>query len=702
MRLTDNEQKLLDFTLNARDEAKGSVSELIDIVQKNMDYYLGVLPKPTSSSSSKVVDKLIYTHVEGAVSQVLPIFTSMENKALEFTPLNRDDIETCEALTHYISEKVLHKNNGKDVLENAIREALAATRISWIKTTWNTETNAEQKTFYHVNKTQLKKLQKQHDVVEYKENKDKTYSGYVLDYVEESDLLLENIPLQNMLFPAEITDLKKLPYIAQQAVVTKQELLELFDEETVESIQGLEIGAKLDYSSLSNVEGLEDMMTNTGSVDENSATYILTEHYVRTSIMAKGKGMQWVQLFTCNDHLLEWSIVKSHPFTPIVPLKKVNSAVGLSFADVLKDLQNQRTGILRASLDNTLNIAYPRYQAVRDGYDVQSLLNNVAGGVIEVENIGNVSQFVETVLPSDVYNLFNILGSEAQKLTGVSDMNQGLDPNVLKGNTTAAAVITQMNAATKRILTYAKNIAEDWRDVLVKSYDYIRDNSNKVDITYIGGKEFVLFDSKFVERKMVLTPVFGTDENMAQAQLLLTLADRYKADPALAKSYNPYIMEGMILDAMGIPNRHVILTDPNLIPMTEEEVYQQQLNKQTQSLQLQSLGADVQLKTTQAQVAMVTVQNDANRVEIEAIKVTGEQEYKAEDIAIKQADLQLKANEQGLKGIEISQAGEIAAMDLNLRQVEFKHKATTDLANSMLMDTEIKLEQSQGRPVKFG
>ncbi len=707
MNYSKTESELLVQTLRARDIAEGSVSQLHSIAQTNTDYYFGKLPLPDYEGGTTITDKIVWEHIEGAVSQLLPVFTSMENKAIKFTPYAPNDVEVADALTHHISHSILYKNKGKEVLEDAIRESFI-NRIAWVKTTWETCREADQHSFSEISKTQLKKLEKEWDEVVIEKNEDKKYTGYCLNYVETEGLKLDNIPLENMVFPAMTRNLDELPYIAQKTEMMKSELYDMFDKKIIDSLgDGRDFNYLRTRPVITNVDDfVSEEYVNDDNVDAGTDRYTVYEHYFLTSLLSGGENgdgaLKWVQVFTCNDVMIDYSVVKTHPYSPIVSVPHVNSLVGWSFADLLKDIQDQRTKLERSAIANSLSLAYPRYQAVTGAYDVESLLNNVAGGVVEVDQIGNVQQFAETPIPSEVYQHIEWLGQEAQRITGISEMNQGLDPNVMNSNNAASTVLMQMNAGSKRVLSYGRNIAEGWKTVLLKAYDFIRENSTKLDVTNFNGKSFIISEKDMKERKLTITPVLGTDENQAQAQILIQLAERYKADPSLQKGYNSYQMEMMILDALGIPNRHLILTDPATIQPTEQEIAMQQMQMQQMQLQLaqlqglvQNLGADVAVK-------QFSIQDGMAKTQLEGMKVQGDQQYNAENVMTDRAKLDLEAQKVGLEGVKVQQAGEIAANSANLEQTKFQHQATMDLSNLMTVDTEIGMEQAQGRAVRFG
>lgn len=690
------QQELLIEVLRTRDEAESSITSLVQIAGENMEYYFGTKPLPDCEGGLTITDKIVYSHVEGAVAQILPIFTSTENKAIKFTPYNNEDVMLAEALTDHISKSILFKNRGKEVLENAIRESFI-NRISWIKTTWDKSQESEQSSFREITKAQLKKLKREHDKVVVTDKTDDGYTGYYIDYNLEEHLSLVNVPLEQLVFDVTARNLDDLTYIAQKTTMTRAELYDMFDKKKVDELGSNGIQ---DMPNIANIDGFtstDDINVGNTMIDK----FLVYEHYIKTTD-GDDNTLRWKQVFTINNELMEEQVVTGHPFSPIVPVPHVNSLVGYSFADLLKDIQIQRTKLLRAAVDNTMVLAYPRYQAVDGQYDEESLLNNVAGAVIAVQTMDSVKPFAETVIPSDVYNHIERLGNEAQKLTGISEMNQGLDPNVLGSTNAAATVIAQMNAGSKRVLTYGRNIAEGWKVVLRKAYDYIRENSNKLVVTDYNGKKFIIKESQLQERELGITPALGTDENTQQATMLIQLAERYKADESLSKAYNSYQMEMMILDALGIPNRHLILQDPATIMPTQQEIMLQQMQMQQMQLELAKLQGLVQNLTMDVQVKQFGMQLDTSKLQLEQTKVIGEQEYNAEKIVTDRGKLDIEAQRVGIENYRLQQDGEIAAQKAHMEDLRMRHDAAKDLAEMMSRNTEIAMETTQQRPVKFG
>jgi hypothetical protein len=100
-----------------------------------------------------------------------------------------------------------------------------------------------------------------------------------------------------------------------------------------------------------------------------------------------------------------------------------------------------------------------RVLAVEGQVNYDDLLTSTAGGVIRVKNPAAVSQLSVTSAAGQSFPMLEYLDQVQAKRTGVSDMNQGLDANVLQ-NATATAVATMSNAANGKLELIARIFAE--------------------------------------------------------------------------------------------------------------------------------------------------------------------------------------------------------------------------------------------------
>jgi hypothetical protein len=147
------------------------------------------------------------------------------------------------------------------------------------------------------------------------------------------------------------------------------------------------------------------------------------------------------------------------PFHSICPLPIPHKFFGNSLADRTMDLQLIKSTITRQMLDNLYLTNNYRVGAVEGQVNLDDLLTSTAGGVIRIKNPNALVPLTVTSSASQSFPMLEYLDNVQAKRTGVSDQQQGLDPNALQ-NTTATAVSTMSSAANGKLELIARIFAE--------------------------------------------------------------------------------------------------------------------------------------------------------------------------------------------------------------------------------------------------
>jgi hypothetical protein len=97
--------------------------------------------------------------------------------------------------------------------------------------------------------------------------------------------------------------------------------------------------------------------------------------------------------------------------------------------------------------------------AVEGQVNLDDLLSSTAGGVIRVKNNAAVTPLTVQSSAAQSFPMMEYMDTVQAKRTGVSDMQQGLDPSVLQ-NTTATAVAAVMQQSAGKLELMARVFAE--------------------------------------------------------------------------------------------------------------------------------------------------------------------------------------------------------------------------------------------------
>jgi len=151
------------------------------------------------------------------------------------------------------------------------------------------------------------------------------------------------------------------------------------------------------------------------------------------------------------------------PFRELTPIRITHSITGRSMRDLATELQKMHTALKRYLLDNI----YFQNNGVKmvNPYKVNMddlINNNFPGGVVRTLYDTSPGDAIYPVpiapMQPQVFNMLEMVQQERENRTGVSRLNQGIDPKNL--NDTATGISQIMGASQQRIEMIARMFAE--------------------------------------------------------------------------------------------------------------------------------------------------------------------------------------------------------------------------------------------------
>jgi len=195
----------------------------------------------------------------------------------------------------------------------------------------------------------------------------------------------------------------------------------------------------------------------------------LTEWYTRIDVDGDG-FLEDVVCWVADDRtLLRWErnregMVQLSTLSPILDCYKF---YGIAYADLLVEIQNLKTMLVRRILDNFAYANNGRWRVEPGrGVDVATLLKNVPGDVIYGQ-AGAIESLAPEPFHPGVLNLVEYADTVKEARSGVTRYNQGMDAQSL--NKTAAGITMIQTAAQQRLELVARIMAETgMRDLYTK------------------------------------------------------------------------------------------------------------------------------------------------------------------------------------------------------------------------------------------
>ena len=147
------------------------------------------------------------------------------------------------------------------------------------------------------------------------------------------------------------------------------------------------------------------------------------------------------------------------PFHSVCPIPIPHKFFGQSLADRAIDLQLIKSTVTRQMLDNLYLTNNYRVGAVEGQVNLDDLLTSTAGGVIRIKNPNALVPMTVQSSAAQSFPMLEYLDGIQAKRSGVSDAQQGLDPNLLQ-NVTATAVSAMTSASQGKLELIARVFAD--------------------------------------------------------------------------------------------------------------------------------------------------------------------------------------------------------------------------------------------------
>jgi hypothetical protein len=162
--------------------------------------------------------------------------------------------------------------------------------------------------------------------------------------------------------------------------------------------------------------------------------------------------------------ILDNRVVDAAPFEGFTPIMLPHRLVGLSIADLTRDIQIVKTTLWRQMLDGLYLSTSPVTDIATGALDpaigLDDFLVRRPGGIRRARDIGGIRESTQQWGGAQAFPMLEYLDSQAEGRTGVSKRSAGLSPDLLNPNVSATASMQMMTAVQARIELIARRFAE--------------------------------------------------------------------------------------------------------------------------------------------------------------------------------------------------------------------------------------------------
>ncbi len=437
--------------------------------RKALDYYLRRPYGNEIEGRSQIVTGEVAEVIDGALPQLVRVFTASDD-IVRFEPKGPGDEAGAKQATEYVNWVFYRDNDGFLVLHNWFKDALLQ-KTGVVKAYWDTKIEVTKEEYQNLTDDELvlllsdgtREIVEQETVEEIVGNDQmgmpmimRAHNVKVSKKTTAGNVVVENVPPEEFLISKRARNIEDAPFVAHRKLTTRSELVAMgFDPAIVST---LPTSSDLEFSPERTARFDQSEQPDDQSMDSTMEEVEVFECYVRADMDGDGIAELRRVVYAANE-ILSDEETDYIPFHAVCPIPIPHKFYGSSLADRAMDIQLQKSTITRQMLDNLYLTNNARMGAVEGQVNIDDLLSVAPGGIVRMKNPNAVIPLNVQPVANQAFPMLEYLDAVQSKRTGVSDAQQGLNPDILQ-NVTAAAIAATMSAAAGKVELIARIFAE--------------------------------------------------------------------------------------------------------------------------------------------------------------------------------------------------------------------------------------------------
>lgn len=416
---------------------------------------------------SRIVTSEVQDTVEWILPELLEVFTSTD-EAVVFEPTTAEDVQGAEQATDTCNYVFYKQNNGFLTLYTAFKDALMVQNcaVMWTK---EKREGRDVQMLQGASVDVLAMAQAQGYEIEQASpiygGIDPLFNAKVVKKTERNAIRVEAFPPDQLRVKRDWNSplLEECPYVSRVMEVTLSDLKQMGFEVTAEELRASDAPEGLEEAyRKTRVNGMD--VDDEEGIDESRVTGYLRIEFVLVDQDGDGIAERRV-IYRLNNKILSNEETDHVQIATASPILNTHQWDGMSVAEIVSDIQRLMTDLTRNTV-NAANLAVnPRKTVLTDTHgnpyaNMDDLLDFRIGGIVRQTRPEALGVEPSPFDGNHMLPLLTYVEQMAEKRTGVSKQQQGLDPNSLRPDRTAAEVSMTMNAAKQRVKLIARIFAE--------------------------------------------------------------------------------------------------------------------------------------------------------------------------------------------------------------------------------------------------
>jgi hypothetical protein len=683
---------------NEIDNAIGYIeTETTELRRKALDYYLRNPYGNEVEGRSQIVTGEVAEAIDGALPQLIRVFTTTED-IVYFEPKSPGDEETAKQATDYCNWVFYRENDGLLILHNWFKDALLQ-KVGVVKAYWEEKTDVKVEKYSDLSEDELALLLSDPtiEVVEQEVDTD----DYVMDQMgnqipirrfdvkikkskDYGCVRIENVPPEEFLISKSARTIEDSPFVAHRRLMTRSELIAMgFDKDVVEGLPS--------YDDLQFTPERVARFSQGEQPDENisldPAMQVVEVYECYIYIDENDDGIAELRkIIYAGSEILDDEECDLIPFHSLCPIPIPHKFFGQSLADRTMDIQLIKSTVTRQMLDNLYLTNNARIGVVDGQVNLDDALNATPGGVVRMKAPGMMQAIEVPSVTAQAFPMLEYMDQVQAKRTGVSDQQQGLDPDVLN-NVSATAIAAMMKSNTGKLELIARIFAETGVKSLFKGILHLLGKyQDQEKIVRMRGK-FVAFDPRTWANEYDVSVNVGLgsgdrEQKLAMLQMILGKQEQilqgYGTSNPLVSVAQYRDTLARFIEAAGFKDATAFVSE--ITPEQNAALSQPQPPQPDAQAEVAQMLAQVEREKTAAKA-----QIDAAKLDLE--KQTLEAEYTRKGIELQMknqrdaAELRIKEAELAVKQLQAILAMDIADEESRNKQADIVLKAIRELGS---------------------
>ena len=646
---------------------------------------------------SQIVTGEVAEAVDGALPQLMRVFTSNDD-AVQFEPVSQGDEPFAKQASQLANWVFYKQNDGFLVMHNWFKDALLQ-KVGIVKAYWDEKKDTSREKYKNLTDDELALLAQDGEFEIVKQEVLTNFDANGMPYnvynitiertKDNSRIIVENVPPEEFLIDKRARTIEDAQFCAHRRFLPRGDLIAMgYDKDKIEDIPAYD---RLSFAPERLARYSNGEMPEYIPVDDPSMQEVeVFECYIKADF--NGTGINTLnRVVIAGEHILEMDDCDYVPFHSLCPIPIPHKFFGQSLADRTTDIQLEKTTLTRQLFNNLYLTNNARVVVVEGQVNYDDLLTSTAGGVIRAKNINAIQQLNVTNTAGQTFPMFEYLDNVQAKRTGVSDMQQGLDPSVLQ-NTTATAVAAMTQQSTGKLELIARIFAETGVKSLFKGILHLLCKYQDREQTIKLSGNWVSFDPREWSDQYNVTINVGLGNGNRQEQIA-TLQMIMAKQEQILQGYgmnNPLVTLGQyqktlsrMIEMAGFKDTTSFLND--ITPEIEQQVAQQaSQEKPDPSAEATKMFAEIERAKAELKAQTDNAKNELERERMMA------------NNAIKQLEMQQKELEMQQKAAKDNAELALKEMKLQLEAQSMENQDQTAQTDSVMKAIKQLHEMAKG------